>query len=127
MTADTLEALKREILRDYPPTVTHLVASVVDRCFAALVRPGGVPQPETEPQWQSIETAPKDGTTILVFKHTPPAWNVIGLAFWFGGDSSISGWISYGIPQHSSEANTLGLAFPTHWMPLPDIPREDRP
>lgn len=71
--------------------------------------------------WQPIETAPRDGTTILVFKFTPPCWPIIGLAFWYGlGD--ISGWMSYGIPQVSSEPNNLGLAHPSHWMPLPSPP-----
>lgn len=72
--------------------------------------------------WRPIETAPKDGRTILVFKYTPPGWSIVGLAFWFGGDSGIQGWMSYGIPQLASEPNTLGLAHPTHWMPLPAAP-----
>lgn len=76
--------------------------------------------------WQPIETAPKDGTTILVFKRTEPCWSVIGLAFWIS-EHGITGWMSYGIPQHSEEPNTLGLAHPTHWMPLPLPPPAERP
>jgi len=72
-------------------------------------------------EWRPISTAPKDGTTIMVFKFTPPAWSVIGLAFWFG-QGAISGWMSYGLPVLDGEPQTLGLAHPTHWMPLPAPP-----
>jgi hypothetical protein len=73
--------------------------------------------------WQPIETAPKDGRTVLVFKRTEPCWSIVGLAFWFGGENdTICGWMSYGIPRLDQEPNTLGLAHPTHWMPLPEPP-----
>ena len=58
--------------------------------------------------WQPIETAPKDGTTILVF----PAWDTpprSGECRWREG-SRKQWWynLGYWIPHK-----------PTHWMPMP--------
>jgi hypothetical protein len=65
-------------------------------------------------QWQPIETAPKDGTTILLFRHLK-SWNVIGYGHW-EDLRGVSGWLSYGLNE---PPGNLGLAHPTHWMPLP--------
>lgn len=59
-------------------------------------------------EWQSIETAPKDGTHIL-------AWCDIGckIVHWIDGD----GW---------SDGEVFLAAFdciPTHWMLLPAPPK----
>lgn len=69
--------------------------------------------------WMPIETAPKDGTTVLVARHVGNGWGwVIGVAEWsIAGD--IAGWISRGLLHPPGE---LGLAHPTHWMPLPEPP-----
>ena len=60
--------------------------------------------------WQPIETAPKDGTTVLLYA---PGW-----------DSPKTGW-TYGKDEwqdcpysHKGSKNYL----PTHWMPLPAAP-----
>lgn len=74
-------------------------------------------------EWQPIETAPKDGTAILVrFKHLNfkyaktdeerDLWHEICVAKWI--DHNDGGWTWYGI---------CGQA--THWMPLPDPPKAD--
>lgn len=59
-------------------------------------------------KWESIETAPKDGNHILLFR---PNIQYIG---YYGGANS--GW----------RINAPGLPamwpLPTHWMPLPDPP-----
>ena len=66
------------------------------------------------PQWQPIETAPKDGTKILgawpqLRKHK---WWTIQPVFFHCGDW-IHGW---------DEDEDLAL-HPTHWMPLPEPPK----
>ena len=63
-------------------------------------------------EWQPIETAPEDGTRVLLFKagrkvcmgkYVPADWN------W-----CLEGW-----------KNSNGNFFnPTHWMPLPQPPND---
>lgn len=58
--------------------------------------------------WQPIETAPKDGTRVLVWH---PYWNAASTAQWYGTD-----WrIVYDLKPFVSQ--------PTHWRPLPAPPR----
>jgi hypothetical protein len=74
--------------------------------------------------WQPIETAPKDGTEILLCRAfdadgsaiTGKAWGVfVQVAAWWKGED---GWIVY-----CSLVSDPALHFtPTHWMPLPPNP-----
>lgn len=75
-------------------------------------------------RWQPIETAPKDGTKVLLCQATDAdgnpildkAWGIfVQVAAWWGdGD----GWIVY-----CSMVRDPGVHFtPTHWMPLPSNP-----
>lgn len=79
--------------------------------------------------WQPIETAPKDGTEVLVFVDcaTVP---IIRLASWDDGEEweeygatsreDATGWWSY---ENSVSAEKLeGAVEPTHWMPAPEPP-----
>lgn len=63
-------------------------------------------------EWQPIETAPKDGSYVQLYR---PETQFIG---YYGGINS--GWI----------INAPGLSAiyppPTHWQPLPDPPHETR-
>lgn len=68
-------------------------------------------------EWQTMDTAPKDGTTILIHN---PHWadGTVHPAKWFDDPSglgcdwqTIDGWWSDGCDDS-----------PTHWMPLPDAP-----
>ena len=70
--------------------------------------------------WRSIETAPKDGTSILLYgvwkgevSKNPEYRDIFKAAYsfdeWVVCDSDIYGPI---------------VLDPTHWMPLPDIPNE---
>ena len=70
-------------------------------------------------EWQPIETAPKDGTPIIVARHMPSWGWVRGWATW-ESVCGISGWLSRGFFNPPGE---LGLAHPTHWMPLPEQPK----
>lgn len=56
--------------------------------------------------WQDIETAPKDGTPVLV--SIPEA--ILIVAEW------------YSIPNGAWHSAGRRLAEPTHWMPLPAPP-----
>lgn len=63
-------------------------------------------------KWQPIETAPKDGTHIIIASasNTPPT-----TVHWFDG-----GWhLSVNMDGDHSE---YVWGRPTHWMPAPDFP-----
>lgn len=65
-----------------------------------------------KPDWRPIDTAPKNGTAVLVAlaggMYTPT------VAYW---RSSITGSM-WTIP----ETNRYLIVEPTHWMPLPEPP-----
>ena len=74
------------------------------------------------PDWQPIDTAPKDGTPILAFQHwaaAGPSWCVLE---WdeFGEHietgRQAGGWTP-------PEDGYVGFWEPTHWMPLPAPPK----
>jgi hypothetical protein len=60
--------------------------------------------------WRPIETAPKDGTDILVYcgPASDPIW---GIACWDEG-----AWRLW------NDAEWRRHDWPTHWMPLPPLP-----
>lgn len=63
-------------------------------------------------KWQPIETAPKDGTIILV---ADKGVYVARIAQWDKGMlRSGGGWL---------DAWNSDNVEPTHWMPLPDVPK----
>lgn len=59
--------------------------------------------------WQPIETAPKDGTCVLVADTN--VWMAVA-RFWPGN----SYWIE-------DAASGMRLNDPTHWLPLPEPPK----
>lgn len=73
--------------------------------------------------WQPIETAPKDGTHILVCNiYTFNSQGVATVAHWFNyiGDESKSGWF---LTWNKNEEDAdCGMKSITHWMPLPAHP-----
>ncbi len=76
-------------------------------------------------EWQPIETAPRDGTSILVYVRglepvsaSECSW--IGAIYWSWFDpikypalATSNGWAC--LPWQNSQ--------PTHWMPLPEPPK----
>jgi hypothetical protein len=70
--------------------------------------------------WQPIETAPKDRTTILIFKPgtlyngEPAPWYDVARWDYVDNDQSEMGW--------ASQDGCLSCVEPTHWMPLPEPP-----
>jgi hypothetical protein len=91
-----------------------------------LEQVAAVPVPQG---WQTIDSAPRDGTTIMVARDMGESWGwVRGYAYWdsvvtglaYGTDPiEVAGWISHGFSDPPGE---LGLGHPTHWMPLPPPP-----
>ena len=78
------------------------------------------PQPAVAAGWQSIETAPKDGSYLLLweqYSETP------FVGYWSGGSWSVShehvdaegGW------DGANAVDALSMPI-THWMPLPAAP-----
>ena len=63
--------------------------------------------------WQPIETAPTDGTSVLIWD----SWRKgMGVAEWAAQKWRWSG------PAECDEHSGNGPIEPTHWMPLPAIP-----
>lgn len=64
------------------------------------------------PEWQPIETAPKDGTRILVWP------------YWSDGTPEVVKWVKMRrVPDRwEVHGGTFLNSQPTHWMPLPDPP-----
>lgn len=60
--------------------------------------------------WQPIDTAPQDGTRVLL-------WISTGIAMPFSWDGE----------RWQGDDFPLNLAWPTHWMPLPDAPNPAAP
>lgn len=56
--------------------------------------------------WRDIESAPKDGTEILVSNN-----EFMALVSWYDGE-----WVE--------AARELDYMVPTHWMPLPPLPKD---
>ena len=75
--------------------------------------------------WQPIDTAPKDGTDIIVmYMHINT--QIVHAAFWMEyeeglDDPDIEGWWSY-VWSEVSRTKLDGSCSPTHWMPLPPDP-----
>ncbi len=90
------------------------------RLRAALAAaPAAAPAPAQAEGWQPIETAPKDGTTIIAYEPggTYPSGNAfpacVGTAYWRNADTLNPGmWCGPYNPRD----------YPTHWMPLPVPP-----
>lgn len=66
--------------------------------------------------WQPIDTAPKDGEEILLYC---PGNHPLQLMGFFSSDAG-------GRWEHCSESLYYEEQeiFPTHWMPLPDAPKD---
>lgn len=62
-------------------------------------------------KWQPIETAPKDGTNILVYSES------IGrmIAWYKFNNYPFGDWFNL----------RFDIISPTHWMPLPEPPKEE--
>ena len=69
--------------------------------------------------WQPMETAPRDGTRILVFTPGEKEWDGVMTAKWC---KTYNCW--WGDPNEASEYDPDSLE-PTLWMPTPALPARD--
>lgn len=71
--------------------------------------------------WQPIETAPKDGTPILLYKPNEKRMGAYLLAgFW-----DVEWWACAGSKLvYFSRLDQREYGHPTHWQPLPEPPEE---
>jgi len=63
--------------------------------------------------WLPIETAPRDGTSVLLYDSEEG----IGVGHWVEGDDEFGVdrfWVAF----------TTTCSSPTHWMPLPEPPQK---
>lgn len=77
-------------------------------------------------EWQPIVTAPKDGKAVLLGYFRT---NLDGSIYQEGGEPIVARWIERsreksGWATTRERLNSEGPFSPTHWMPLPDPPRE---
>ena len=82
-------------------------------------------------EWQPIETAPKDGSKVLLAKfgwYSVPALTPFPaetdpkeFGLWWGA----VGFWSDRWKNWNDGIEPCGLAGPTHWMPLPDPPKNE--
>lgn len=71
--------------------------------------------------WQPIETAPKDGTEILIVGVYPDGMAGNVEAGFFDHDSGY--WAG---TYYDGYGYTYNNPEPTHWMPLPEPPESDQ-
>jgi hypothetical protein len=92
------------------------------RICALLSQPktgGAHPAPSVVEDWRPIESAPKDGTTVLIGRDMGEPWGFVrGYGHW-EGFRGIEGWLAYPIFEIPG---VLGLGNPTHWTPIPAPP-----
>ena len=74
---------------------------------------------DLSPQWQGIETAPKDGTEILAFG---VMWSDVVARGEREGDPAGIWIVAY--KSGHWQTNTLGHMRPTHWRQRPEPPTE---
>lgn len=76
-------------------------------------------------EWRPIETAPRDGTRIAIARDMGAPWGWVRGIAQYESYNGIEGWCP--ICGFSEPPGELGLAAPTHWMPLPSPPQAALP
>lgn len=67
-------------------------------------------------EWQPIETAPRDGTPVLIYAAGGDHHAGVLIAFYEGQDATGDYWIV------RDDGDRLWATNPTHWMSLPEAP-----
>lgn len=121
---ETLEAVAEAIYRN--------PASYADTQAAARAAFTAVMQSKEVPQWQPIETAPKDGTEIIgAFYRDYGGGSTSSYGPWtvaWDGKKWRSSWDKAEVVEYMSDFGTEYKEpdiQPTHWMPLPNPPTNE--
>lgn len=69
-------------------------------------------------KWQSIKTAPKDGTYLLLWINDEHP--IVG--YWRSDYPAITGWSACDYEHDGCGCCEGPMPKPTHWMPLPEQP-----
>lgn len=82
--------------------------------------------------WQTMDTAPKDGTSIIVFgaycEHPDRRYSFVWIVKWSESEREVSaGDGLYRRVMRGSWGTPPCEFHPTHWMPLPAAPDEGGP
>ena len=63
--------------------------------------------------WQPIETAPKDGSWFIAYGLDCDGRG----GYWYS-----TGLARYDVKKHGGGFETIKVAYPSHWTPLPEYP-----
>lgn len=127
-TEDQVERVARahhETMREFYPNTSPCWEEMTGRYrfeHRDAMRAALSTQPLQAGGWRPISEAPKDGTPIIVGRRDISFGWIWGTAVWFD-HAGVAGWISRG--NGSEVADGLGLANPTHYMPLPAAPQSE--
>ena len=105
-------------MRGEHPSSGIFAEAIHERCGLLLralkQREARVRELEAAQEWQPIETAPKDGTSVLISNGVS-----VGEAHY---EEYAEGWFWAG--GHSTDAVDYKVWTPTHWRPLPPPPKD---
>lgn len=117
--------------RSFPSELAGKWVALVDATHDQHLAHTVPPASEVVGAWQPIETAPKDGSAVLVMRDIWPG-TVSGRAEECNGHNTyIAAW--WGVERAGAGAWVCYMGFvsdpecpiePTHWMPLPEPPRK---
>ena len=108
----------RKAYEDYVQNFETFIINAKEQAMRdALVKLGWTPP---EGNWKPIETAPRDGTWVLLaapsgYKTTPLR---VGVCRYYPEYRPKDPW-----QNHSNDSFRDGGAPPSHWMPLPEAPQ----
>lgn len=68
-------------------------------------------------EWQPIETAPRDGQSVLCYVDLDNMYRIITLRWDVPSDGNEAKW--------RTDVHSFVDFEPTHWMPLPEPPKAD--
>lgn len=87
-------------------------------CWRAMLAASPVAPAPVAAGWQAIESAPKDGSCVLVY--VPSSQSVVGA--WYCQETGL--WPAWGDYATNDDGEPCNVGLPTHWMPLPAAPGE---
>ena len=76
--------------------------------------------------WLPIETAPRDGTAIILWNGLTGFSSTVGVGYWTNAIKYREDLCRADEPasfRWSSDGNKNGMTLATHWMPMPQAPK----